>query len=165
MLLAQSIFIFLHILAAAAVFGLGLPLARQARVVAETGSAELARQGTRSAMLMTIFGGLTLVFAVTAFVLGGVIAYQAGIIQAPVPFAYYGPEFHTSLLLILLLIGAHVGLVHAGWVKLNAALAQGGDVQGPRKRIAAGIGVVHLLWVVILVLMLWGDISAGLANL
>jgi hypothetical protein len=158
MLFVKYVAVVLHILCAAAYFGLGLPLARQARAYAASRSEVLGEQGARTTMLMTVFGVLTFVFSLAAFFLGGAAAGQS-------PFAFYGPEFHTSISLIVLLLIVHVALVHLGWKSLRTAVAGGGAADGPRKRVAMGVGIGHLIWVVILVLMFWGPLRAGLAQL
>lgn len=158
MLFTKYVFVVLHILTAAAFFGLGLPLARQARAYAATRAEALGDVGTRTTLLMTVFGALTFVFALAAFFTGGYAAGQS-------PFRFYGPQFHSSITLLLVLIGAHVGLTQLGWGALRRKVAADVDTTGPRKRIAAGVGVTHLLWLVILVLMFWGNFHAGLAQL
>jgi hypothetical protein len=138
MLLLKWIFVILHIITAAAWFGLALPLGRRARLVADGGpaAAALAEEGGRTVKLLGVFAILTLVFSLVAFFLGG-------------GFGGYGPQYHTSLLLILILIGVHYGVIRPGWNALSA-----GDANG-RKRVAMGVGIGHLLWLVILVLMFW----------
>jgi hypothetical protein len=143
MMALKLIAVILHILTAAAFFGLGLILPRQARIFAQTQAAVLGEQGERTARMMTMFGVLTLVFSLIAF------------FTPPGGFAVYGPEFHTSLLLIVILLGVHLGLVHRGWSDLRVAVAGGADGRKAVKQIAMGIGIAHLLWLVILVLMFW----------
>lgn len=158
MLFAKYVFVVLHILTAAAYFGLGIPLARQARAFAATAAAPLGDQGARTTMLMTVFGILTFAFAIAAFLLGGWVAGQN-------PFQFYGPQYHASITLMLVLIAVHVGLVQLGWSRLREVVAVGADATTVRKRIGAGVGIAHLLWVVILVLMFWGQLRAGLVQL
>jgi len=158
MLFAKYVFVVLHILCAAAFFGLGLPLARQARAYAATRGEALGDVGTRTTLLMTVFGALTFVFALSAFFTGGYAAGQS-------PFRFYGPEFHSSITLLLILIGVHVGVVQLGWAALRRRVVENVDTTSTRKRIGAGVGVTHLLWLVILVLMFWGNLRAGLAQL
>ena len=87
---------------------------------------------------------LTLVFAVSAFVVGGLVGGSN-------PFSFYGPQYHTSLLLILVLTGLQFFVIRPGWNGLTG----GGDPESARKRVAIGTGVGHLVWLVILVLMFW----------
>ena len=145
MLLVKYIFVILHVITAAAWFGLALPLGRRARVIADGGpeAAPLAEEGARIVRLLGIFSILTLVFALVAFFAGG-------------GFAAYGPQYHTSMLLILVLIGVQFGMIRSGWEALRA-----GDASG-KKRVAMGAGIGHTLWLVILVLMFWNDLSTAL---
>lgn len=135
------ILVVLHITAAAAWFGLGLRLAGQARTVAEGGAQALAEDGKRSVRLMNVFVVLTLVFALGAFFAGG-------------GFGGYGPQYHTSLLLILVLTGLQFFVIRPGWKSLT-----GSDPESARKRVAIGTGVGHLTWLVILFLMFWTEFS------
>ena len=127
----SSLAVLLHIITAAAWFGLGLSLSAQARAAAGAPDS-----GTRTVKLMGVFSVLTLVFGLLALLLGR-------------GFAGYGPQFHTSLLLIVVLVGVQYGLIGPAWRKLAA-----GDA-GARGRVAMGTGIGHLVWLVILVLMLW----------
>jgi hypothetical protein len=99
---------------------------------------------------MNVFIVLTLVFSLVAFFLGG-------------GFAVYGPAYHTSLLLIVLMTLDQFLLVRPGWNGLQAALAGPSDTGDAadsfRKRIAMGVGVGHLMWLIILVLMFWTELS------
>lgn len=143
MMTLKVVAVILHILTAAAFFGLGLLLPRQARVFATTGATVLGEQGERAARLMTLFAVLTVAFSLIAF------------FTPPGGFAVYGFEFHTSLLLILILLGVHLALVHRGWSLLRVAVAAGRDGRKAAREIAMGVGITHLLWLVILVLMFW----------
>ena len=125
----------LHIIMAAAYFGLGLTLTRQARLVASgEGGPAMDGLGRKTISLMTVFGGLTLVFAVSALLVGG-------------GFGAYSTQFHHSLTLLLIILAVHFFLVRPGWNQLATDPAKG------KKKVAAGMGVAHLLWLVILVLM------------
>lgn len=140
-----SLAVLLHIITAAAWFGLGLSLSAQARAVAPAGASDARAPGpgARTVKLMGLFSVLTLVFALVAFFAGG-------------GFATYGPQFHTSLLLIVVLVGLQYGLIRPAWGKLAA-----GDASA-RGRVAMGTGIGHLVWLVILVLMLWQQYFAPL---
>lgn len=146
MLLLKNVAVLLHVITAAAWFGLGLRLAAQARTVASAEpsvAAALGSDGARTVSMMGLFSVLTLVFALVAFFAGG-------------GFATYGPEYHTSLLLIVVLVGLQYGLIRPSWDKLVA-----GDTSA-RGRVAMGTGIGHLLWLVILVLMFWPQYFAPL---
>ena len=142
-----AIFLVLHVATAAAFFGLGLPLARLGRTaVAASGeaSAVLLAQGSRTVATM---GAL---LAATFFLAFGALFANGG-------FATYGAPYHTSITLLLVMLGVHFGLVAPAWRALS-----GGNAQGALGRLAAGVGVTHLLWLVILVLMFWNRIGPAL---
>lgn len=139
------ILVILHIITAAAWFGIGLRLAGQARTVLETdGDAQtaLADDGARSVWLMNVFIVLTLVFSISAFVAGG-------------HFATYGPAYHSAVTLIVLLTIDQLWIIRGGWNNLQEALANGASdaLESAKTRIAIGTGVGHLIWLVLLVLM------------
>ena len=137
MLYVKVAFVVLHLLAAAAYFGLGLRLAAWARALATApGDGALAAQGTTTVREMGAALLATLVFA-----LGAMFTPPGG-------FAYYPPTFHASLGLLLVLVAVHFAFVAPAWRK--HAAAPSGEAVG---RIAAGTGIGHLIWVVILVLM------------
>lgn len=135
-----SLAVLLHIITAAAWFGLGLSLSAQARAGAPAGASDA---GARTVKLMGLFSVLTLVLALVALFAGG-------------GFGSYGPQYHTSLLLIVVLVGLQYGLIRPAWGKLA-----GGDASA-RGRVAMGTGIGHLVWLVILVLMLWQQYFAPL---
>ncbi len=153
MLLLKNIFVILHVITAAAWFGLGLRLSGQARSVTlleSTKAMPLANDIGRSVYYMNVFIVLTLVFSVVAFLLGGA-------------FASYGPIYHTSLLLILIMTAVQLFVIRTGWNSLHEALSKGaGETEGPRKRVAMGTGIGHLLWLILLVLMFWNRIGPAL---
>ncbi len=151
MLLLKYVFVILHILTAASWFGLALPLARRARLVAAggVGAAELAAEGARTVGMLGKFSVLTLVFALGAFSVG-IMAEGADA---------YGWPYHTALLLLLGLIGATLGLVRPGWNALQRGEA------AAAKRVAMGVGIGHMLWLVILILMFWRDLETAFAAL
>jgi hypothetical protein len=148
MLLVKYILVILHIVTAAAWFGLALPLGRRARIIAAGGpeAAPLAEEGARIVRLLGIFIILTFVFSLAVFLVGG-------------GFAGYGPQYHTSLLLIVVLVGVQYGLIRPGWQALRA-----GDASG-KKRVAMGAGIGHTLWLIILVLMFWTQLAVALRTL
>lgn len=155
MTLVKWIFVILHVITAAGWFGLGLRLAGQARKVIELGGTAgeaLADDAARSVRLMNIFVVLTLLFGLGAFFAGG-------------GFAVYGPVYHTSLLLIVVLAGIQLFLIRPQWHTLQAAL--GGEqasetVRSARSRVSMGVGIGHLIWLVLLVLMFWNRMGPAL---
>ena len=143
------ILVILHIITAAAWFGLGLRLAGQARTVVEKGLRGLADDAARSVRLMNIFVVLTFVFAAGAFFVGG-------------GFGAYGPQYHTSLLLIVVLVGLQFFVIRPGWAGLRNGLSEGeASAESARKRVAMGVGIGHLIWLVLLVLMFWDNFSVA----
>lgn len=145
-----SILVLLHIITAAAWFGLGLRVAGRARSVIDLGGdagAAVATDGGASVRQMNIFAVLTFLFSIGAFIAGG-------------HFAAYGPLYHSSVTLIVLLLLDQLFVIRPGWNALQAAVAGGAPIDADaaewaRKKVAIGTGVGHLIWLVILVLMLW----------
>ncbi len=146
--LLKWVLVVLHIITAAAWFGLGLRLAAWARKTVElSGNAAvvMAEDGQRSVKLMTVFVVLTAVFSIAAFVVGGA-------------FARYGVAYHTSLLLIILLVLDQILVIRPAWNTLVTAVSSDGPsaseiMASAKKRVAIGTGVGHLLWLVMLILM------------
>lgn len=141
--------VFVHILAAAAWFGLGLRLAGQARRAIQLdrpAGRAVAEEGIQTERMMGIFLIVTAVFSFIAF-------FAAG------GFARYGPLYHTSILLIVVLLGIQFLMLRPAWKGIRRGLsgdaAVTGELGGFRKRVAMGIGIGHLIWVILLLLMLW----------
>lgn len=156
-MLIKWILVVLHIITAAAWFGIGLRLAGQARAVLEhDGDTQraLAEEGSRSVWLMNIFIVLTLVFSLSAFVAGG-------------HFARYGPAYHSAVTLIVLLAVDQLWIIRGGWSALTEAVRDGATdaLESAKTRVAIGTGVGHLLWLVLLGLMFVDQFQAALAAL
>ena len=156
-MLLKWILVILHIITAAAWFGLGLRLAGQARTVLDReGDARtaLAEDGAQSVWLMNMFIVLTLVFSLGAFVAGG-------------HFTTYGPAYHSAVTLIVLLTLDQLLVIRPGWATLQAyatgsADTTEDDAQSAKTRVAIGTGVGHLIWLVLLGLMFVNRFSAAL---
>ncbi len=135
----------LHIITAAAWFGLSLPLTARFRYLA---AVEPPCRVTyipglkRSLSQLHLFLGLTLAFGLLALLTGG-------------GFAAYGPRYHTALVLLLIMLGLQMLLSRIAQAFFVEALDQEQVSEAPLKRIAMFNGVNHLLWLVILILMLW----------
>ena len=147
-------FVILHIITAAAWFGLGLRLAGRARTILDVGGergAALAEDGRQSVWLMNIFVVLTLVFSLSAFIAGG-------------HFATYGPAYHSAVTLIVLLALDQLFVIRPGWDTLQTAIGSGDDsaAESARKKVAIGTGVGHLLWLILLGLMFVDRFAAAL---
>jgi len=146
-MLLKWILVILHIITAAAWFGIGLRLTGQARAVLQhDGDARqaLVDEGGQSVWLMNLFVVLTLIFSIAAFVAGG-------------HFSTYGPVYHTALLLIVILTADQLVVIRGGWSKLSALAAEAAPasdaLESAKRRVAIGTGVGHLIWLVLLVLM------------
>ena len=153
MLLLKHILTLLHIITAAAWFGMGLRLAAQARAVLtldRPAALALADDTARTVRFMGLFIGLTLLFGFATFVVGSI---------GP---ASYGGQFHTAMTLIVVLVAIQYLLVQPAWTKLRNAVETGDDAEAFRKRVAMGVGIGHLLWFVLLVLMFWDKLRAAL---
>ncbi len=151
-LLLKHVFTILHVITAAAWFGMGLRLAAQARAVLtldRAGALALAEDTQRTIRLMGIFVVLTLVFSFITFVLGSATMR-------------YGGQFHAAMLLIVVLVALQYALVQPAWKNLRAAVAAGADAEAHRKRLAMSVGLGHLTWLVLLVLMFWERLAAAL---
>jgi hypothetical protein len=150
LLLLHVICIVLHVATAAGWFGLALRVTGQSRAVAAAVPAvgvAMAEDGARAVRMMTLLLVLTLVFALGALFAGG-------------GFEVYGWPYHASLGLLLALIAVQVLLIARGWRALARAVGQEGgaspaDAAAARARIASGVGMGHLLWFALLVLMFW----------
>lgn len=155
-MLLKWILVILHIITAAAWFGLGLRLAGQARTVLTldgTAQKTLAEDGQQSVRLMNVFIVLTLLFSIGAFVAGG-------------HFDTYGPAYHSAVTLIVLLTLDQLVVIRPAW---GALLEQAGGsdadeeaLQGAKTRVAIGTGVGHLIWLVLLGLMFANRLGAAI---
>lgn len=135
----QGIFVILHVITAAGWFGLALLLTSVSRQSAGSADQALRDVGSKAVGMMTLFAVLTFLFGLIAFLFGG-------------GFGAYGPRYHTSLLLVLILAAVQYFMISRGWTALST---EGGVQEDARKKIAMGIGIGHLIWIVVLVLMLW----------
>lgn len=135
----KNILVLLHVITAAGWFGLALSIGGIARQVAAGKSPGLVAEGAKSIKLMNILIVLTFVFGLTAFFIGG-------------GFAAYGPQYHTSLLLVLILVAIQFMMIRPSWSKLVADAA---GASSAKKRMGMAIGIGHLIWLVVLVLMFW----------
>lgn len=154
LLLLHVTFVVLHVATAAAWFGLALRLSGESRAVAAAEPAvapALALSALRGVRQLGTFLIVSLVFALGAvFTNGGFSTYSWAIWW----------NIHVSLALLLVLIALHFAVVAPGWRSLRAA-AGTDAAPATRRRIAAAIGVGHLTWFAILVLMFWQRVSAA----
>jgi hypothetical protein len=154
MLFLKHVLTLVHVITAAAWFGMGLRLAAQARAVLNLdrpAALALADDTARTVRLMGLFIVLTLVFAFATFFVGGGFSGYSGRVQ-----------FHLAFSLIIVLAAIQYFLVQPGWTKLRDAVEAGADATAFRKRVAMGVSLGHLLWLVLLVLMFWDKLGAAL---
>lgn len=138
-LMLKNILVILHVITAASWFGLALILGAIARETVAERASGLLDVGAKVERFMMIFIVLTFVFGFSALFAGG-------------GFAFYGPLYHTSILLILILILVQFFVIRPGWRSLSA----GDDgAEASRKKLAMGTGIGHLLWLVVLIMMFW----------
>ncbi|MEO1075077.1 MAG: hypothetical protein AAFX41_03810 [Bacteroidota bacterium] len=146
MLLVKYILVIAHIATAAAWFGLALRLAGQARsVVAVSGDARtaLAEDVGKSISQVGLFILLTFIFGTANIIIAEMwpgTAINYNIAKWP---------YHTSVTLLLVALGAHYAITRPAWKKVSA-----GDASAA-KRVAMGVGIGHLIWLTVLVLMYW----------
>lgn len=134
-----NILVVLHVITAAGWFGLALAIGGMARRAAAGSAAPLIEGGAQTVKLMNIFIVLTLVFGLLAFFIGG-------------GFGAYGPQYHTSLLLIVVLTAVQFFVIQPAW----SSIAEGGtSAPAAKKRISMGTGAGHLIWLIVLILMFW----------
>ncbi|MEL6614623.1 MAG: hypothetical protein AAFQ43_02735 [Bacteroidota bacterium] len=136
----HTLSIALHILFAAAWFGLGLALPALVRAQ-RAGSAPQARRviTMMNASIVLFYG-----FAVLNWTLG---------MQTTLREAYNVWPYHTSMTLGLILVAVQFGLIWLGWRKLTAG---GADAEKGAKRITMGVGIGHAVWLGTFVLMYIG---------
>lgn len=146
------ILVVLHIITAAAWFGLGLIIARHGKAALSADAPArptVLSLGRRIVGIMSIMIILTWVFSWGSFFAGGA-------------FWGYPPQYHITFSLILVLVAIHFLLIRAPWNRLSAALTDGaGEAATHAKRISMGVGIGHFLWLVILVLMFWTELSGA----
>lgn len=134
----KNLLVVLHALAAIGFFGLGLPLVRLAKAaLARTGDARAAllEQGALSIRGMTGAG----VFAAVASFATLAVGMQQ---------LRYGWPYHAASALILVLLAVHVFGTTRAWRGLS-----GDAPETALGKVAAFVGMSHLLWLVLFVLM------------
>ena len=147
--LHQSV-VFLHVITAAAWFGMSLRLGAQARLAA-SGNAAIVEDGQQTVRLLNLFMLLTFVFSMAAFLLGGGYAGQV--------------QYHIASTLILVLLAFQYLLIRPAWNKLTIAVTSGDSTESGSlwsRRIAVYAGVSHMIWLILLILMFWNRFTAAL---
>ncbi len=140
--LVHTVVIALHVLFAAAWFGMAAAVPSLVRGALRPGEA----QGGKVIAAMNGSVVLFYVFAVANWTLGMQLGLDA---------QYNAWPYHTSLTLGLVLVAAQVLLVRTGWNKLVAG-AGTPDAETGRKRLSAGLGIGNLVWIAIFILMYVG---------
>jgi hypothetical protein len=148
--LVSLLAILLHVLGFGAWFGLGLRLGGQARTAAvaePAAGATLAADGSRTVGLMNVLVLIGYAFALVAFFTRG-------------GFATYTVPYHIALTLGLVLVAVQWLLVRPAWARLRATVG-GAEADRARGRVALAVGIGHLTWAVLLVLMYWTRFAAA----
>ena len=149
MALLHVLLLVLHVVTAAAWFGMALRLSAQARSVGRLSGeahAAMAEDGMQAVRLMGVLLLLTFVFSMGLLALGG---------------GYPGQwQYHAASALIVVLLVLHYVLIRPGWASLAEAAASEATGESQRKRIAMSVGMGHLIWLVLVVLMFWNRIVA-----
>lgn len=136
----HTLAIALHILFAAAWFGLGLALPALVRAARAGSTPQAGRVITMMNASIVLFYG----FAVLNWVLG---------MQTTLRAAYNAWPYHVSMTLGLILVVVQFGLIWLGWRKV---IAGGSDAEKGAKRVSMGIGIGHAVWLTTFVLMYIG---------
>ena len=140
--LVHTVVLALHVLFAAAWFGMAAAVPALARAAASPGAA----QGGKVMAAMNGSVVLFYVFAMANWVLGRRIGFEA---------QYDHWAYHTSLTLGLILVLIQLFVIRGGWSKLvNGAGTP--DAESGRKRLSAGLGLGNLVWLALFVLMYVG---------
>ena len=145
-LLHQSL-VLLHIVTAAAWFGLSLRLGPQARLAA-SGATAVVEDGQHTIRLLNLFMLLTFVFSMGALLLGG--GYPGQI------------QYHIASALIVVLLAFQYFLIRPAWGRLVRLAAAGESAIPAASRIGMYAGLGHLMWLILMVLMFWNRFAAAL---
>ena len=135
--LVHTLTIALHILFAAAWFGMALAVPALTRAVVSGGT-----PGSKTISAMNVTVVLFYVFAFANWMLGMQMGFRE---------QYNAWPYHASITLGLILVAVQLFLIRPSWNKLV-----GGDAETGRKRLAMGTGIGHLVWLTIFVLMYVG---------
>ncbi len=135
--LVHTLTIALHVLFAAAWFGMALALPALARAVVSG--------GTPGSKTVNAMNGSVVLFYVFAFA-NWTLGMQMGFREQ-----YNAWPYHASITLGLILVVVQLFVIRPSWNKLVA-----GDAETGRKRLAMGTGIGHLVWLTIFVLMYVG---------
>ena len=136
-----EIALILHILAAALWFGAGIRQTGQIRAAVDAG-------GEAGSVLA---GEIDAIRRIVLYAMGGTLLFSIITLFARGGFGAYGPRFHMSLGLV------EAFLIQPVWKNVRASLVGEGEEElSSSGRIAMYVGINHFLWLVVLVLMVWG---------
>ncbi len=137
-----------HVIAAAALFGGTLFLTGSCRRALKAGDEALrhaAGEARRVETLAKISSTLTLLTGI------GLILVTGG-------FANVNPRFHAAMGLMVVAIVFSAAVMGPGVKRLSAAAGEVVDkaaAEAAIKKLAMGSGVLHTLWLILLVMMVW----------
>lgn len=146
--LVTQVLLVLHVIAAAYQFGASAGQPRRIRQLLEL-APEDAKKLAPGMKKEGVFIGLS---AVVVLVTGLGLIFNLG------GFGVVHPRIHASLGLAVVWIGIGAGLIRPNAMAIIEAAERGeplAPLAGRTKKIAAGQGIAHLLFFVILTLMLW----------
>ena len=140
--LVHTVVLALHVLFAAAWFGMASALPALVRSAMRPGAAEGGKViGAMNGSAVLFYG-----FAVANWTLGMQLGFEA---------QYNAWPYHTALTLGLILVAVQLLLIRTGWNKLVAGVGTP-EAEAGRKRLAAGLGIGNLVWLVLFILMYVG---------
>lgn len=140
--LVHTVVLALHVLFAAAWFGMAAAVPSLARGAMRPGAAE----GGRVIGAMNASAVLFYAAAVANWTLGMQLGFEA---------QYNAWPYHVSMTLGLVLVGTQLLFIRTGWNKLVAG-AGTPEAEVGRKRLAIGLGVGNLTWIALFILMYLG---------
>lgn len=142
-----EIALILHILSAALWFGAGIRQTAQIRAAVDAG----AEAGS------VLAGEIDSIRRIVLYAMAGTLLFSVVTLVARGGFAAYGPRFHISLGLVLVMALVEAFLIQPVWKNVRASLVGDGEEElSSSGRIAMYVGINHFLWLVVLVLMVWG---------
>ena len=139
--------VFLHVVTAAAWFGLSLRLGAQARLAA-SGAHAIVEEGRHTVRLLNLFMLMTFVFSMGALLLGGGYPGQM--------------QYHIASALIVVLVAFQYFLIRPAWGKLGSMVAAGEEAGPAARRIGMFAGLGHTIWLIMLILMFWNRFAAAM---
>ncbi len=136
-----------HIVVAATLFGAPLGLSRNIRKSIKTGHPAVklvAADGAVRAKIAAIAATLTLLTGI------GLIFMKGG-------FGAVNKSYHIAMTLQIAIMGVGIGIMRPAVRKIEGAIQvdsfNADDVRAAGKKIAMGSGIIHLLWLIILITM------------